>query len=83
MTFDILSTATTVGQQKAHLSLLNSNISKLIHDQGKLTEVTEDNRLPPFHLKVKPPFVGHSQYQQCCAKVSKLFSKHFQLLQMF
>ena len=36
MTFDILSAATTVGHQKAHHSLLNSNISKLIHDQGKL-----------------------------------------------
>ena len=35
MTFDILSGATTVGHQKAHHSLLNSNISKLIHDQGK------------------------------------------------
>ena len=35
MTFDILSSATTVGHQKAHHSLLNSNISKLIHDQGK------------------------------------------------
>ena len=36
MTFDVLSSATTVGHQKAHLSLLNSNISKLIHDQGKV-----------------------------------------------
>ena len=36
MTFDILSAATTVGHQKAHQSLLNSNISKLIHDQGTL-----------------------------------------------
>ena len=35
MTFDILSGATTVGHHKAHHSLLNSNISKLIHDQGK------------------------------------------------
>ena len=35
MTFDILSGATTMGHQKAHPSLLNSNISKLIHDQGK------------------------------------------------
>ena len=35
MTYDVLSSATTVGHQKAHLSLLNSNISKLIHDQGK------------------------------------------------
>ena len=35
MTFDILSGATTAGHQKAHHSLLNSNISKLIHDQGK------------------------------------------------
>ena len=35
MTFDVLSSATTLGHQKAHLSLLNSNISKLIHDQGK------------------------------------------------
>jgi len=34
MTFDGLSDATTLGHQKAHLSLLNSNISKLIHDQG-------------------------------------------------
>lgn len=36
MTFDVLSSATTVGHQKAHPSLLNSNISKLIHDQGTL-----------------------------------------------
>ena len=35
MGFDVLSSATTVGHQKAHFSLLNSNISKLIHDQGK------------------------------------------------
>ena len=35
MTFDVLSSATTLGQQKAHLSLLNSNISKLVHDQGQ------------------------------------------------
>ena len=35
MTFDILSGATTIGHQKPHNSLLNSNISKLIHDQGK------------------------------------------------
>ena len=37
MTFDVLSNATTVGHQKDHLSLQNSNISKLIHDQGKLS----------------------------------------------
>ena len=36
MTFDVLSNATSLGHQKAHLSLLNSNISKLIHDQGTL-----------------------------------------------
>ena len=35
MAFDVLSSATTVGHQKAHFSLLNSNISKLVHDQGK------------------------------------------------
>ena len=45
MTFDVLSNATTLGHQKAHLSLLNSNISKLIHDQGTLT-----HPLPPETL---------------------------------
>ena len=39
MTFDILSAATTIGHQKAHNSLLNSNISKLIHDQGKFLRI--------------------------------------------
>ena len=35
MTFDVLSNATTAGQQKDHFGLMNSNISKKIHDQGK------------------------------------------------
>ena len=51
MTFDVLSTATTLGHQKAHLSLLNSNISKLIHDQGTLT-----HPLPP-HLGVRVTYL--------------------------
>ena len=33
MTFDVLSSATTVDRQK-RLSLLNSKISKLAHDEG-------------------------------------------------
>ena len=39
MSFDVLSNATTVGHQKDHLSLQNSNISKLIHDQGKFIDI--------------------------------------------
>ena len=36
LSFDVLSSATTLGQQKQHLSLMDSNISKEIHDQGKI-----------------------------------------------
>ena len=35
MSFDVLSNATTVGQQRDFLGFMNSNISIKIHDQGK------------------------------------------------
>ena len=50
MTFDVLSNATTLGHQKAHLSLLNSNISKLIHDQGTLTHPLPPETLGNFFI---------------------------------
>ena len=34
MTFDLLSMATQTADQKLHQTILNSKVSKLIHDQG-------------------------------------------------
>ena len=67
LTFDALSSATTIGHQRNHQSLLNSNISKLIHDQGKQVILSFWNYL--LFVQAKLHSVGLFQFLQCFVRV--------------
>ena len=87
LTFDALSSATAIGHQRNHQSLLNSNISKLIHDQGIQTSILFFNLITFEFLKAKLHFVGHFQFLQCFVRVwnylSKLCCRRHKLKQRF